>query len=159
MLKNMFLRGAMALTAAGIVVKLLGGVNRILLSRILGGEGIGLYQIAYPVYVLGLSIAGAGVPIALSVMVAEKIAQGDSGGARRIFRIILIFMTIVAVFFGAGLFLGVEGLGEMIRRGVGSVPGPRLVENANQFECRHAVHTKSMNERDLVVLILVNGHL
>ena len=58
-----------------------------------------------------------------------------------------------------GLFLGVEGLGEMIRRGVGGVPGPRLVENANQFECRHAVHTKSMNERDLVVLILVNGHL
>ena len=57
------------------------------------------------------------------------------------------------------LFLGVEGLGEMIRRGVGGVPGPRLVENANQFECRHAVHTKSMNERDLVVLILVNGHL
>ena len=110
MLKNMFLRGAMALTAAGIVVKLLGGVNRILLSRILGGEGIGLYQIAYPVYVLGLSIAGAGVPIALSVMVAEKIAQGDSGGARRIFRIILIFMTVVAVFFGAGLFLGAEGL-------------------------------------------------
>ena len=110
MLKNMFLRGAMALTAAGIVVKLLGGVNRILLSRILGGEGIGLYQIAYPVYVLGLSIAGAGVPIALSVMVAEKIAQGDSGGARRIFRIILIFMMVVAVFFGAGLFLGAEGL-------------------------------------------------
>lgn len=110
MLKNMFLRGAMALTAAGIVVKLLGGVNRILLSRILGGEGIGLYQIAYPVYVLGLSIAGAGVPIALSVMVAEKIAQGDSGGARRIFRIILIFMTVVAVFFGAGLFLSAEGL-------------------------------------------------
>lgn len=110
MLKNMFLRGAMALTAAGIVVKLFGGVNRILLSRILGGEGIGLYQIAYPVYVLGLSIAGAGVPIALSVMVAEKIAQGDSGGARRIFRIILVFMTVVAVFFGAGLFLGAEGL-------------------------------------------------
>lgn len=110
MLKNMFLRGAMALTAAGIVVKLLGGVNRILLSRILGGEGIGLYQIAYPVYVLGLSIAGAGVPIALSVMVAEKIAQGDLGGARRIFRIILIFMMVVAVFFGAGLFLGAEGL-------------------------------------------------
>lgn len=110
MLKNMFLRGAMALTAAGIVVKLLGGVNRILLSRILGGEGIGLYQIAYPVYVLGLSIAGAGVPIALSVMVAEKIAQGDSGGARRIFRIILVFMTVVAFFFGAVLFLGAEGL-------------------------------------------------
>ena len=34
----------MVLTMAGIVVKILGGLNRILLSRLLGGEGIGLYQ-------------------------------------------------------------------------------------------------------------------
>ena len=71
----------------------------------------------------------------------------------------LFWLAQGAVVQPPGLFLGVEGLGEMIRRGVGGVPGPRLVENANQFECRHAVHTKSMNERDLVVLILVNGHL
>ena len=65
MVKNVFLRGAAALTVAGIAVKILGGVNRILLSRILGGEGIGLYQIAYPVYMLGLSIAHACNPSAL----------------------------------------------------------------------------------------------
>ena len=78
MVKNVFLRGAAALTVAGIAVKILGGVNRILLSRILGGEGIGLYQIAYPVYMLGLSIAGAGVPIALSVMVIMPVPNGFS---------------------------------------------------------------------------------
>ena len=50
MSKNSFLRGAMVLTMAGIVVKILGGLNRILLSRLLGGEGIGLYQMAYPAY-------------------------------------------------------------------------------------------------------------
>ena len=49
-----FLRGAMVLTVAGIVVKILGGLNRIFLSRLLGGEGIGLYQMAYPVYILSL---------------------------------------------------------------------------------------------------------
>ena len=42
-----FLRGAMILTMAGLMVKILGSVNRILLSRLLGGEGIGLYQMAY----------------------------------------------------------------------------------------------------------------
>ena len=98
MVKNVFLRGAAALTVAGIAVKILGGVNRILLSRILGGEGIGLYQIAYPVYMLGLSIAGAGVPIALSVMVAEKAAQGDYAGAERIFKVIFaLFIRLVAI--------------------------------------------------------------
>ena len=47
----------MVLTVAGIVVKILGGLNRIFLSRLLGGEGIGLYQMAYPVYILLLSIS------------------------------------------------------------------------------------------------------
>ena len=110
MVKNVFLRGAAALTVAGIAVKILGGVNRILLSRILGGEGIGLYQIAYPVYMLGLSIAGAGVPIALSVMVAEKAAQGDYAGAERIFKVIFAFTAFMACLFGLLLFVGAGGL-------------------------------------------------
>ena len=110
MVKNVFLRGAAALTVAGIAVKILGGVNRILLSRILGGEGIGLYQIAYPVYMLGLSIAGAGVPIALSVMVAEKAAQGDYAGAERIFKVVFAFTAFMACLFGLLLFVGAGGL-------------------------------------------------
>lgn len=58
-----FLRGAMVLTVAGIVVKILGGLNRIFLSRLLGGEGIGLYQMAYPVYILLLSIMAPVFPL------------------------------------------------------------------------------------------------
>ena len=64
----------MVLTVAGIVVKILGGLNRIFLSRLLGGEGIGLYQMAYPVYILLLSIIGAGIPIAVSHAIAEEAA-------------------------------------------------------------------------------------
>ncbi|MFQ9936084.1 MAG: oligosaccharide flippase family protein [Phascolarctobacterium faecium] len=56
------LRGAMILTLAGLMVKIIGSVNRILLSRLLGGEGIGLYQMAYPVYLLMLSVSSAGIP-------------------------------------------------------------------------------------------------
>lgn len=72
MTKDKFLRGAMILTLAGLMVKIIGSVNRILLSRLLGGEGIGLYQMAYPVYLLMLSVSSAGIPIAISIIVAEK---------------------------------------------------------------------------------------
>lgn len=61
MTKDKFLRGAMILTLAGLMVKIIGSVNRILLSRLLGGEGIGLYQMAYPVYLLMLSVSSAGI--------------------------------------------------------------------------------------------------
>ena len=57
-----FLRGAMILTLAGLMVKVIGSVNRILLSRLLDGEGIGLYQMAYPVYLLLVAISSAGIP-------------------------------------------------------------------------------------------------
>ena len=59
MSSDKFLRGAMILTLAGLMVKVIGSVNRILLSRLLGGEGIGLYQMAYPVYLLLLAISAA----------------------------------------------------------------------------------------------------
>lgn len=110
MTKTSFLRGAMVLTIAGIVVKLLGGVNRILLSRLLGGEGIGLYQMAYPVYILLLSIAGAGIPIAISIMVAEQTAKGNYSGARRIFHISLSTMIVVAIGCGIAMLFGSQAL-------------------------------------------------
>ncbi len=100
----------MVLTMAGIVVKILGGLNRILLSRLLGGEGIGLYQMAYPVYILLLSIIGAGIPIAVSIMIAEEAAKGHYSGVRRIFHVTLAFMTVVAVVCGLALPFGAHGL-------------------------------------------------
>ena len=61
MVKDKFLRGALILTAAGLMVKLIGAFNRILLSRLLGGEGIGLYQMAYPVSLLMVSVSSTGM--------------------------------------------------------------------------------------------------
>ena len=104
MVKDKFLRGALILTAAGLMVKVIGAFNRILLSRLLGGEGIGLYQMAYPVYLLMVSVSSAGIPIAISIVVAEKIAKNDYGGAARIFRVSLVLMVVTGIFFAAVLY-------------------------------------------------------
>lgn len=106
MSKDTFLKGALILTVAGIVVKLIGSVNRILLSRLLGGEGIGLYQMAYPIYLLALSISSAGIPVAISIIVAEKVALGDWRGANRVFRISLMVLAVTGVAFTMVLWFG-----------------------------------------------------
>lgn len=93
MSSDKFLRGAMILTLAGLMVKVIGSVNRILLSRLLGGEGIGLYQMAYPVYLLLLSISAAGIPVAISIIVAGYLAQKDYGNVRQVFRVSLRLMA------------------------------------------------------------------
>lgn len=102
--KDTFLKGAMILTVAGIIVKIIGAVNRILLSRLLGGEGIGLYQMAYPIYLLALSVSSAGLPVAISIMVAEKNAIRDYIGAQRVFRISTVALTITGLLFSVLLY-------------------------------------------------------
>ena len=101
-----FLRGAMILTMAGLMVKILGSVNRILLSRLLGGEGIGLYQMAYPVFLLMLSVSSAGIPIAISIIVSEKVAKGQFKAAEQVFKISLGLMVVTGLCFALALFFG-----------------------------------------------------
>lgn len=108
--KDTFLRGAFILAVAGIAVKLIGSVNRILLSRLLGGEGIGLYQMAYPIYLLALSISSAGIPVAISILVAERIALADHRGAARVFRVSLVLLVATGTLFAAGLYFGADWL-------------------------------------------------
>lgn len=108
--KQNFLVGAFILAAAGAASKVLGAIYRIPLARLLGGEGMGLYQMAYPIYTTILALATAGVPVAISVLVARKETQGLRGDCRKIFAVSLVGLAVVGaalsllVFEGAGFF-------------------------------------------------------
>lgn len=110
MSKDKFLRGAMILTVAGLMVKVIGSVNRILLSRLLGGEGIGLYQMAYPVYLLLLSVSSAGIPVAISIIVSGYLAKSDYVSVRRVFRLSLKMMAGVGLALALALLLAAQWL-------------------------------------------------
>lgn len=106
MRKHSFLRGAMVLSLAGLISKFIGVAYRIPLARLLGGEGLGLYQMAYPFYTMILAVSTAGIPVAISLLVAEKQAQGDPEGARRVFHIALILLSLSGALFAFFLFQG-----------------------------------------------------
>ncbi len=95
--KQHFLKGAVVLSIAGAISKILGAVYRIPLARLLGGEGMGLYQMAYPIYTTILSLATAGVPVAISVLVSRKEAEGYTGDSRKIFRVSLLMLFILGL--------------------------------------------------------------
>lgn len=94
---NSLLKGTVILTAAGIVVKVIGSLNWIFLSRVLGGEGIGIYQMAFPLYLLALSVSSAGIPVAISIITAEKIALYDYRGANRVFKLSLLLLIVTGL--------------------------------------------------------------
>jgi len=105
-----FLKGTFILTIAGIVVKVIGSLNWIFVSRVLGGEGIGLYQMAFPIYLLALSVSTAGVPVAISIITAERVALKDIIGARRIFRLSMGLMFVTGLFFSVLTYFGAQWL-------------------------------------------------
>lgn len=94
-----FLKGAFILSLAGFVSKIMGALYRIPLARLIGGEGLGLYQMAYPIYTMILAVSTAGIPVAISILVAEKQARGDYRGGMRIFRIAVIMLAIIGALF------------------------------------------------------------
>ncbi|MCI6159368.1 MAG: polysaccharide biosynthesis protein [Selenomonadaceae bacterium] len=100
-----FLKGTMILTIAGFVVKVIGSLNWIFVSRILGGEGIGLYQMAFPIYFFAMTVSQAGVPVAISIITAERVALKDIFGAKRVFHISMGFMLLSGLLFSILTYL------------------------------------------------------
>ncbi|MDR3225635.1 MAG: oligosaccharide flippase family protein, partial [Clostridiales Family XIII bacterium] len=71
--RKTFLYGAVILTVSGILSKILGAVFRLPLANLIGAEGMAYYNGAYPIYVLLLTISIAGIPVAISRMVSERV--------------------------------------------------------------------------------------
>lgn len=105
-----FLKGTFILTIASFVVKVIGSLNWIFVSRILGGEGIGLYQMAFPIYFFAITISQAGVPVAISIITAERVALNDIFGAKRVFRISMALMLATGIFFSVMTYFSASWL-------------------------------------------------
>ncbi|WP_407269566.1 stage V sporulation protein B [Radiobacillus sp. PE A8.2] len=104
MAKQTFLQGTLILIAAGMITRFLGFINRIVVARIMGEEGIGLFNMALPTLFLVYTLAQFGLPIAISKRVAEAEAHGDT---RKIKQILIISLTItgtLSIFFMIGMF-------------------------------------------------------
>ncbi len=111
-----FVKGAAILAVAGILARVIGAVFRIVLAAILGDEGIGLYQYAYPIYSTLLVISTAGVPVAVSKIMAEKIALHDYREAMRVFRIAFVILSLSGLLITLVLLFGADYIARVVVR-------------------------------------------
>ncbi len=95
--KSRFIGGALILAAAGILSKIIGMFYRIPLQEIVGNSGLGLYQEVYPLYLTFLILATAGIPVALSRIIAESLAEGKTAEVRQILARSMLMMGIIGV--------------------------------------------------------------
>ena len=118
MLRNhALIRGAFILTLSGAATRFIGFFYRMFLGRAFGGESVGLYQLAFPVYALCFSVCAAGVETAISRSTAAGLAARDPLRVRAAFQSGLslsVLLSFAALFFvqGNAGFLAGQLLGD-----------------------------------------------
>lgn len=92
-----FVKGAIILIAFNLIGKIVGAIYRIPLANLLGAEGIGKYQLVFPLYSLLLAVSVSGVPIAISKIVAEYNGKGQFGDAKRLLKLSVLYLFGVSL--------------------------------------------------------------
>ena len=113
--KNGIINGAVILGIGAFIAKFLGALYRIPLTNRLGGYGLGLYQMVFPVYTLLLDFSGAGVPNALSRLIAKEknalISRRLLNNSIKLFTIFGLLATLFMAIFSSTLAV-LQGNGE-----------------------------------------------
>lgn len=156
------LAGTLLLTATGLFSQLVGFFYRMMLSRLIGAETMGLYQLVMPVYSVMMSVTAVGLTVAVSTLSARYHALGDSGTVKAVLRralgcffllavpmgaVVVLFSDPISVYIlgdartrlGVALLVpcvlltGVENLHKHCFYGIGRVRPPAAVETAEQL--------------------------
>lgn len=107
--KESFMQGVLAIMFSQILIKLLGLAYRLYLTNKegFGDAGNAIYSSGFQIYALLLTVSSIGVPNAISKLVSERLAVGDSKGAHRIFKVAFATFSIIGgigtliLFYGA----------------------------------------------------------
>jgi stage V sporulation protein B len=96
-----FVKGAAILSSTGFIAKIFGMVYTIVTTNVLQSIGMAPYMAAFPVYTFLLALSSAGLPVAISKMVSERIALGDYYAANLVFRKALKAMMLIGLITSA----------------------------------------------------------
>lgn len=88
-MKEKFIKSTIVLIIGGIITKILGMLNKVIMARYLGTEDLGIYMMILPSFILFLNISSFGFPVAVSKLVSE-----DDRNNKK-----LIFTSIIFVLF------------------------------------------------------------
>ena len=102
--KSGFLLQGGILAAASLICRVIGLIYRLPLTRIIGDDGNGLYGCAFEVYNIALLLSSYSLPLAVSKLVATRLAKGERKNAFRVFKGALIFAAVAGSLAGLLIF-------------------------------------------------------
>lgn len=97
MQKKSLVAGALILTAANLTTRFIGFFYRIYMSKTIGAEGMGLYQLIMPIYMLTWSITSSGFTTTISKLTAQENAKKQYGNMGRVLKQSVLMCIIISV--------------------------------------------------------------
>lgn len=111
-----YMKGALILTIAAIVVKILGAVYRVPFQNLVGDKGFYVYQQVYPFVAFFVVWTASGFAVAISKMLAEQSAEANKANIRQtafLFLTVCALLCFSGLYFGADLLAGLMGDGQL----------------------------------------------
>ena len=130
-----YLHGAAILTLGVVIMKILGFFYKVPLGNLLGDEGYSMFMGAYSIYNIFFTLATAGLPVALSRLVAEADARGRVQQEEKTFRVALASFTVLGLVFGAVLFFFPNWLATVYLENPDAGPSVRAMAPAILLVC------------------------
>ena len=109
-----FIKGTFILIIASLITRVLGFINRIVIARFIGEEGVGLYMMALPTLFLVINMTQLGLPVAISKFVAEANARGDEKKVKKILVVSIASTFSLSILFTPLLILLAPMLSETL---------------------------------------------
>ena len=110
--KDNFFKNSFLLTASNITTGILGFIFSIYLSKVLGAEGMGLYNLVMPIYNLFICLMSAGIVASISKISAVYAQKGEHNNIVKTIRVLAIFNVTWALLVGITVFLTAPIIGK-----------------------------------------------
>lgn len=91
-MKNKFIKSTLILLIGGLLTKLLGMLIKIVMARLIGTKGLGMYMLILPTFTLLISLSQFGFPLAISKLIGE-----DTRNNKRLVISILPVLIIINI--------------------------------------------------------------
>ena len=108
------LYGTFILASANVLVRAMGFIYQIIVSRLLGPEGMGIYQLVFPPYSIALALTASGIPVAVSRMVAAENATGRRKQAKQYVTTAIGIVTVLGILLSFAMILVSEWLSHTV---------------------------------------------
>ena len=97
--KMAFITGTLLLTSTGFICRILGFFYRIFMSRTIGAEGLGIYNMVHPIFSICFAVCAGSIQTALSQYVAANQTRG-----RAVFRTGLVIAMGMSFLLAWGIY-------------------------------------------------------